>query len=184
MIRVLVTNNVTAKKYSSDFQAQGDADTWINLCVSTNSWGKPERWIADRDLSLKGEDKSRADESKPAGGPDEEMMLYHFPCEYSITQSDVSEEYAKSAEIQKALKCQSVGCEVLAMVKVINLKKSLSDEQLMAALTDPTLTMIERLLWLGSLVKARALIQGYSGAHFSSEDIAQLLEIIDSSGAL
>ncbi len=81
MIRVSITKDQIVT-HRGTFQTQEEADAWISQGVAENWWGLPER------LEI-GED------GLPTG-----VIL---PCEYEITQEDVSVETAQVKEREEAL---------------------------------------------------------------------------------
>lgn len=101
---------------------------------------------------------------------------------YVIAQTDITAQYAQQQAVQTALQNQSVGATIIANVAALN-------ESLLAAgtmtqatfatyLADQNVLNIERLLWNGSLVTAKALIQSTNlSAYYTADQVNTILAL-------
>lgn len=103
MIKVSIKKNGVLT-HQSKFQTQVEADTWIAQQEALKSFGKPERWVHENDLSAFGEDKLQAIASELIGGMDEEMHRYKFAAEYVIEQEDITSQVEQEEINAEALK--------------------------------------------------------------------------------
>ena len=49
--KVEVINEVNGNTYGASFETQEEATTWIDLCITKQSWGKPERSFPKESLT-------------------------------------------------------------------------------------------------------------------------------------
>lgn len=99
---------------------------------------------------------------------------------YTIAQSDVTAQYALQQATVQALKNQSIGATIVATVAATNESKlaaqTMSEQTFTTLLADQNVANIERLLWNGSLVTAKSLIQSSNlSAYYTSDEIASIL---------
>ena len=90
-----------------------------------------------------------------------------FPPEYVLETVPATEEELKEYSLRKTVIDQHNGALVIAKVKAINEAKGLTLQGFQALLADPTLALIERLLWQGSIPTAMNYINGLSNTFFS-----------------
>lgn len=83
---------------------------------------------------------------------------------------------------QKALNNQGLGAQVIARVAAVNESKlaagSMTQQQFTALLADQNMANIERLLWNGSLVTAKAMISALDNTYYSSDEISSILAML------
>jgi hypothetical protein len=79
-----------------------DPTVWIAQEVANNSWGLPDRWIADTLLSpLTEEEKTKATKTREVEVMGEMVTEYFFPAEYTIEIQDITAQIeAEQAQIQ------------------------------------------------------------------------------------
>ena len=164
---------------SAQFETQPQVDAWIAECTLNKAFGKPERWVHEKDLAILGEDKTLALESMESGEPESIEKVYKFAAEYTISQSDITAEVAQQKKVQDRLEKQAIGATVIAIATEINEAKALTQVQVTALLADQTLITIERLAWSGSLELLKLAIENYVGAFYSDADKAKLLAPIN-----
>jgi hypothetical protein len=174
MIKIQVTKNGVVTN-SAQFETQVECDAWVAENAAVKSFGKPERWVHEKDLTALGEDKTLALEFVESGEPESLEKVYKFAAEYTITQSDVTVEVEQEKKIETRLQKQAVGATVIAIATEINDAKNYTQTQLNDLLADQGLVTIERLAWSGSLVLLQAAITGYSGTFYDAADKAKLL---------
>jgi hypothetical protein len=179
MIRVTVTkNSQTTNK--QDFSTQELADAWKESNIASGAFGKPERWLQADDFEDESAEDAIATTTVDVLG--QEITLYKFAADYTITEEDVTSEYEAAALKAESVEAINLGADLIADIRTLNKKKlldgSLTSEQFTALLQDATAAAIERALWNGSFQTAKTLIQGFSG-YYSSGDKTPLIAKID-----
>lgn len=103
---------------------------------------------------------------------------------YTISQTDVTAQYNNQLAVQTALNNQNVGAIIVANVAAQNeallASGAMTQTQFNALLADQTVLNIERLLWNGSLVTAKALINANIADlqnYYTSDQINQILAL-------
>lgn len=99
---------------------------------------------------------------------------------YTITQTDITIQYNQQQAVEKAIQNQSMGATIIANVAALNESKLASGAMTQATFTillaDQNVLNIERLLWNGSLVTAKALIQAANlSAYYTSDEVSSIL---------
>jgi hypothetical protein len=182
-----------ALEWTMPFPSVDAANEWIALCENTNTWGKPQRvLIANEQGEVVDVDGSLPDLTKAiATGTIVDINgvtvnTYTMPADYTITQTDITAQVEAEEAIAQGLKCQEAGAKCVAKVYAINSAKFatgvLTRDQFLTMASDPTLALIERFLWGGALGTAKTLLSAYVGTDFTTEDINQIIAIIDESG--
>jgi hypothetical protein len=96
----------------------------------------------------------------------------YFPEGYVAEIIDMSAINKKIKRIEQAKSRIDFGSSVMAEIVAINEERKelglLTDEQFLAMLNDPVLFKIERLLWNGSLLSAKSLIDAMDDTHFNA----------------
>jgi hypothetical protein len=100
----------------------------------------------------------------------------------TLQRTDVSAQATKDQLVAQSLKNQSIGASIIANVAATNEMKlaanTMSQQTFTALLADQNVLNIERLLWNGSLVTAKALIQATDlSAYYTSDEIATILAL-------
>lgn len=191
MIRVDITNLLTNQiGWGGQFADQASVDAWIAQGVANNWWGLGDRWVAlpDGDPQIASATETRAvtdvpavtDESGNVVTPAITHTEYHLPAQYSVSQTDITAQWTLDQATQAALQNQNKGATVIARVAAINESKlaaaTMSQQTFSALLQDTNVLNIERLLWNGSLVTAKALIQSTDlSAYYTPAEIASIL---------
>ena len=172
----VIKNGIETNSWKSDF---ADASYY------EPGFGKPERWVRESDEDISGALETR-EVSTPSLDPEIPSLVieYKLPAEFSIQIEDITASLAAEQAVSNGMKAQEIGAQVIAMVWAINESKNLDAAAFQALLADASLQLIERLLWSGSLKTAKALISTNPSlqSHFSAEEIAQVLALINSSG--
>ena len=160
---------------------QAAATAWAWARTQDGSFGKTDRWISEDDIAATGEDKTKAisSQSYVSDVDGTTKMKYHFAAEFTIAYLDVSAEIAQAHALSKGLQAQSYGAQIVAAVFALNESSSITPAQLQALMGDPTISMIERLCWNGSLISARVLIAGLSNAFYTDAQKTQVLALVD-----
>lgn len=182
MIKVSIQKN-SVETNAGTFADQPGADAWIASQEADKAWGKPARQVASNESGIQSEDISKATASEDM--QDEQgntYTLYTFAADYTIVQTDITAQVAQAALVDLGLKCQNFGAQVIAQIFAVNEASGINSSQLLTIMADPTLAIIERLLWNGSIKTARAQIAAYSGSAFTGGQINAILALIDASG--
>jgi hypothetical protein len=179
MIRYNVRNTASGQITNTWLSSFADA-TYYEPC-----FGKPDRWVAeDAGGNIIGEDASQADDIREVEGDGGQTITeHHFEAEYAIEQSDVGAQLQLDQATNQAMINQSTGAFVVARVAAINESKlaaqTMSQQTFNALLADQNVANIERLLWNGSLITAKALIQSVNlSAYYTSDEIAGILALL------
>lgn len=188
-IQYIVTNKETGKTTNSWTSDEFGADYY------EIDFGKKERvLVATEDGIVIDVDGLEADITKAiATGTMVDkngitVNTYTMPADYTVTETDITEQLEEASAIAYGLKCQEAGAKCVAKVYAINSAKfasgTLTREQFLTMASDPTLALIERFLWGGALGTAKTLLSAYVGTDFTTEDINQIITIIDESGLI
>lgn len=105
MFKVLITLKDGSQTFS-DKKTLNEANEWIEHHKKANSWGLPERWIADSPMSpLSEEEKATAKKKRKVQGPMGEVEEYFFGADYEIDVKDITQEIEaeKTKQEQKRL---------------------------------------------------------------------------------
>lgn len=181
MIRARITKSGSITNLA-DFATQELAEAWAEAESAKGSFGLGERWV--KDIGLGSLDPDDALESRVYDELGQTGTEYRFAAEFSIAYEDVSAEYAEASAMAAAEAKQAVGARVMAKVRAINEVKDFDEATRNAMLADASLAAVERLLWMGALVDAKALIQAMGTTYYSADDKAALVAIIDDSGLI
>lgn len=171
--------------HSAQFDNEQKQQEWIESCIVSNAWGKPERIISENDFQIINEniDEAINIEIKIDELTQKEVKYYTFKCEYTIEIKNITEEVEFQNKLNRGILAQQVGNEVIAMVYAINemklLNNELSTEEFQSILNDQNIQFIERLLKNGSLETAKNLIVTYSTSLFTENEKNQIISKID-----
>jgi hypothetical protein len=181
MIKVTVKNKLDQVTNEAVFANEELADAWIAENELTQAFGKPGRWIFP--ANFKGESAEDADDTRLVESPTGNRTEYFFGPDYFVSKTDVTAELDFEALWFKCEKRQAYGAKLVAFVFAVNQAKfeagTLDAEKFQAFLSNSTLTLIERLLFNGSLDSAKALIQSLDTTYFSAGEKAQFIAKLD-----
>jgi hypothetical protein len=178
MIRVNITRNGNITN-AAVFSTQQEAEAWVQEQTTLRSFGQPDRWLKPESPEQEAEFEATALDSRPVDdGFNPPYTEYFFEAEFQVAYLDITEQLAKEAKVQEALRAQSLGAQIIAKVWAINESKELAPEQFQAIIQDPMLQNIERLLWNGSLKTAKVLIQGLDTTMFTAEEKQEILDLL------
>ena len=88
--RVEVLNQVNGKSFGANFDTKEEADSWIQSCISKNSWGKPEREINAEDFPEELSERIIETRTIAASDVTPETVLHKVKADYVITQSNLN----------------------------------------------------------------------------------------------
>lgn len=155
---------------------QWDDSCGLNANYYEPCFGKPERWVSEDE-----EDVSNALDFKQEFLPNgDTRTIYKLPAEYEVVEEDITVELAKNQLIADGLARQSLGAQIIAKVYAINESKGLTAQSFSTMISDANLERIERLLWTGSLKTAKMMIQALDDTYFSTQEKAEILEMLSS----
>ena len=180
-------------EWTMNFPSTDEANVWVAQYESTSTWGKPQRvLVANEQGEVVDTDGSTPDLTKAIAtgtmvdAQGVTVNTYTMPADFTVTQTDITAQVEDAAAMELALQCQAVGAKCIARVAVINNAKfaagTLTIEQVQAMASDPTLIAINTLLQTGALATAKAMMEAYTGAYYTSADIAQIVAVITASG--
>jgi len=159
MKKVIVKNKVNQITHQAEMQ---DPTLWIAEQVANNSWGFPERWVADKLLNpLSDEQKALAIDSRLVENQLESYTEYKFAAEYTVEIEDITAQVAEQKAIQKYLARIQFGQRLMAELAAKNKAaldtQSMTQEQVLAL--KQALGPVKDFLTEGSLGFALAAIQ-------------------------
>lgn len=170
----ILKNNVITN--SAQFGTQSEADTWLSSESANGSFGKTERWVEEKNVLDGKEDMAVQLEKRTVTSIDGQSVVeYRFAPEFTIQQSDITDEVLKNDKLSLRIEKQAIGALVIAIATEINDSKNYNQLELQNILSDKQLLAIERLAWSGSLVLLKASILGYEGNYYTEEDKLELL---------
>ena len=162
MIKINIIKNSEITN-SATFETQELADAWLNNEIANNSFGLPER---------------------PEMVPDESGFLIPsgntLPAEYGIQTLDITAEIVTEQLKAKSVLAVQLGAEIMAEIRHINVMKNMDAATFTALMNDTYLEKLERHLWSGSFQTAKAMVNAYTGTHYTSEDKTAILALLDS----
>ena len=102
--------------------------------------------------------------------------------DYTIVATDITAQVTRAAAVQVALTNQSKGAIIIANVSALNESKlqagTMTQQTFTALLADQNLLNIERLLWNGSLVTAKALTQAANlSAYYTTDEVNSIIAL-------
>lgn len=183
MFKVSITNSLGVETNAGTFKTQIEADKWVTEQKANESFGRNDRWVIEDDIVKLGEDVTKAigTQQVVVDSNGTSKTQYHFAADYHITQTDISAEVAQQAAVSQGLFAQQLGAEIVAHVFSINESSGIAQDALVALLSDPAVALIERLLFNGSLVTAKAKIAALPPGMFSPAQIAGVLALLEDS---
>jgi hypothetical protein len=169
----VITNQAT-------FETQELADAWRDQNISSGVFGKPERWLAENEFTSETiEDSVETSQVERFG---QNVTVYKFAADYTITEEDVTAEYEDLALKAESVEAIQLGADLIADIRTMNKKKladgSMTEQQFSAMLLDSNVEKIERALWNGSFVTAKGLINALSD-YYTSQEKAPFVAKID-----
>ena len=181
MIEVTIANLDGVMTNQARWPDQPSAAAWVTTERATGAFGRDDRWVSEDDLEAEGEDKTKAIESQSYTADSEgtTKMNYHFAAEFTVSYTDVSAEVAQATALAKGLQAQALGAQVVAAVFALNESADITAAQLQALMSDPAISLIERLCWNGSLISARTMIAALPNTFFTAAQVTEVLALVD-----
>ena len=137
MIKVEVTNLKNNKVgWGGTFETQALATAWISKCEENFLWGKPERTLQEDNfgsvLDIDGTvaDLSKAISTGTVTEEDKTFKTYTFASEYSVAQSDITEEVTAAADLLTEEVAVDKGKKLFTKMRKKTKKKSLNTAQM------------------------------------------------------
>src|SRR5574343_1256607 len=128
MFKVLITLKDGSQTFS-DKKTLNEANEWIEHHKKANSWGLPERWLADTPMNpLSDEEKAKAKKKRKVEVMGEEVEEYFFEAEYEIDVQDITAEVQAEKQAKEAKKLAKQKRKVDR--KAIDWSKNLTTKQL------------------------------------------------------
>ena len=133
------------------FATQELAEAWLAKEEASNSFGKPERWVAEDQLVSEGEniDNSIAMMSEMTSFG--EIKLYKFAAEYTVEVVDITAEVAAAKKLSDRTKKRAFGEALIDKISTLNDGKNLSIEQVDAFMTNSLISNLREHLWAGNI---------------------------------
>lgn len=92
---------------------------------------------------------------------------------------DVTNEINSMNKLKQRLGNQEFGAKLLADIAEINSSKNYTAIQFSQLMQDQDLATIERLIWSGSLILAKTMIENYSGSWYSESEKTLIINKIN-----
>ena len=107
----------------------------------------------------------------------------YFPEGFQAQIIDISQVIKKQKRLAQAKKRIDFGAEIISEIIAINEERlelgTMTELQFQAMLSDPILFKVERLLWNGSIMSAKTLIQSMNDEHYNSNQKEFILDKIN-----
>lgn len=176
--RILVTqkDGQKFKADSSQFPNSSfeNLEQWKQTQIQNNAWGKPERWVRPDS----GEDLSQALTSRPIEGEDEGNLEYKMPAEYTVEESDVTEEIEGQKAIEDTRSDRQFCLDMIDEIATFN-KGNASDEQVLTLFTDIKYVGIIAALLSGGGKPAKQLMALHGPALYPQEVVNLFVAKLD-----
>ena len=130
MYKIKIINNKSKQQtHGAQFESLTEAQSWIALCESNQSWGLPERWLADTPMNpLSEEEKAKAKNKRKVEVMGEEVEEYFFEADYQIDVKDITAEVQAEKAAKEAKKLAKEKRK--ADRKAVDWSKNLTTKQL------------------------------------------------------
>lgn len=181
MIRIKIFKNAV-QTHGADFTSLLEAQAWIDENVASNSWGKPERWVKQSDVTEQGETLAESTAFEERETELGTAIFFKFPAQYTVETSDITSQVETQDAIQESKEAVELGAELVALIRYFNQAKldagTMTDAQFIAFLQDATAAQIERALWTGTFKTAKPMILAYP-SFYTADEKAQIIAKID-----
>lgn len=125
------------------------AQAWVEK--EKASFGKPERWVAESQLQMEGEDIANSVEMMIEPTSLGDIKLYKFAAEYAVEYTDVTALVAAETKVLNRAKKRAFGESLIDKISTINDSKNLSVEQVDAFMTNTLISNLREHLWAGNI---------------------------------
>lgn len=147
---------VTIKKSNvatnqATFATQELADAWLATEIANKSFGKPERWVYENDLTAQGEDIANSTELVTEQVMGAEVKKYKFPAEYTVEVTDATAEVLAAKKLSDRTKKRAFGEGMIDKISTINDSKELTTEQVDAFMGNALISSLREHLWAGNI---------------------------------
>lgn len=175
MIKVKITK--AGVEYASAlFETEALANAWVDFHKKQNSWGKPERWVAESQIEVEGENIDNSLEMMIEPTSFGDVKLYKFAAEYTIEVVDVTAEVAAQKKVSDRAKKRAFGEALIDKISTINDSKNLSVEQVDAFMTNALISNLREHLWAGNIDTFISKLQSSDvSAFFTDEEKAAVI---------
>lgn len=150
MIKVQIKKD-SVVTHEAKFETQAQGNTWIEEQKALKSWGKPERWVAESQLLVEGENVAGSIETMTEPTSFGDIKFYKFAAEYAIEILDITAEVATQKKIADRAKKRSFGEALIDKISTINDSKNLSVEQVDAFMANALISNLREHLWAGNI---------------------------------
>ena len=141
--------NVTTNQ--ATFATQELADAWLATEIANKSFGKPERWVFEKDLVAQGEDIANSVEMVLEEHMGVEAKKYRFPAEYTVETTDATAEVLAAKKLSDRTKKRTFGEGMIDKISTINDGKNLTTEQVDAFMSNSLISSLREHLWAGNI---------------------------------
>lgn len=182
---IIKKNNLIIASHKS--ASMEDIQAWVTLNTQNNSWGKPDRIVAEESLEKENEDVANSDNIYNEVIDGREIKFYHFPQEYVVEFSDTSNQDLLNSKISNRVIKRTFGEYLIDKISTINDSKNLSIEQVDAFMANPLVISLREHLWAGNITTFISKLQTSDvSAFFTTNEknsvIAECQEFLTSLG--
>ena len=139
----IIKNSIVTNQ--AEFLTMELLNEWLQQEISNNSFGLPDRWIAESELSP--EQIAQSIEEKT----ENDQKYYRFPAEYSVVVEDISTQIAAQRAFANRQKKRAFGEMMIDKISLINDGKSLTTEQVDAFMSNALISSLREHLWAGNI---------------------------------
>lgn len=176
MKKIIVKNLQGQETHSAKFETLEQANAWIEEQKILKSWGKPERWVAESQIEVEGENIDNSLEMMIEPTSFGDVKLYKFAAEYTIEVVDVTAEVAAQKKVSDRAKKRAFGEALIDKISTINDSKNLSVEQVDAFMTNALISNLREHLWAGNIDTFISKLQSSDvSAFFTAEEKAAVI---------
>ncbi len=151
MKKVIIKNKQNVVTHFAAFSTNEEATAWVDKQKLKNSWGKPERWVAEDQLVSEGENIDNSLEMMSEMTSFGEIKLYKFAAEYTVEVVDITAEVAAAKKLSDRTKKRAFGEGLIDKISTMNDSKNLSTEQVDAFMTNNLISNLREHLWAGNI---------------------------------
>jgi len=151
MKKVKIHNLEGKHTHGGEFEDEIEMQSWINLCVSKNKWGKKAGFYLESELSEV--EKSQEISRVLVDEFGEQLMfpLIEIPSQYTVEIEDVSLEYELKNKISLRNKKRFFGENLIDFISVMNESKILTVDQVNSFMGNATISQLREHLWSGNI---------------------------------
>jgi hypothetical protein len=182
MFKITITKQ-GIQTHGAKFPTQAEADVWIADNVANNSWGFPERWVKQSDLTLLGLSPANSVAVEERTTELGSALYFKFPSDYTVEVSDATAEVLAEQEEQESVEAFALVEVLKNKIRTINLRKlkanTWDNAKWAQFKNDANINSARLSINDASLKDAKAAIQAVSTDFYTAEEKADIIALID-----